>query len=79
MIIKVPTHSQFNYEVLIHKDRHQDAMKWCEEQFDTRWQAVGNRAGIWCVFWAGRDHFDQYRFCFVYEQDYVWFLLRWSS
>lgn len=73
----ITTYCHLDYEVLIHKRQHHAAMRWCEEQHGARWEAIGNRSGVWCVFWAGRDHYDQYRFCFAHEKDMIWFALRW--
>ena len=67
-----------DYEVLLHKDRHRAAQKWCQKQFGRRWEAIGYREGRWSLFWAGRDAFDQYRFCFAHERDMLMFILRWS-
>jgi hypothetical protein len=73
------TYRHLDHEVLIHKSRHHAAMRWCEAEFGLCWEAIGHRQGIWCVFWAGRDHYDRYRFCFAHERDMIWFTLRWSS
>jgi hypothetical protein len=73
----VQTYRHLDHEVLIHRDQHRAAQEWCEEQFGRRWEAIGYRAGIWTVFWGGRESFDQYRFCFAHEKDLVWFTLRW--
>lgn len=67
-----------DYEVLVQKDTHRHAGKWCEEQYGERWNPINNRSGRWCMFWAGMSDFDKYRFCFVDEKDYMMFLLRWS-
>jgi hypothetical protein len=74
----ITTYRHLNHEVLIHKDQHRAAMKWCEAQFGKRWEAIGYRAGTWTVFWSGRDHYDKYRFCFALEQDMLLFTLRWA-
>lgn len=67
------------HEVFIHKSVQREAAQWCREQYGERWQATGrgNRQGVWTVFWAGRDSFSMYRFCFVNEQDMILFILRW--
>jgi hypothetical protein len=70
-------YSHLDHEVLIHKSRHRAAQEWCEQQFGRQWEAIGYRSGTWAVFWAGRESFDQYRFCFAQEKDLVWFTLRW--
>lgn len=72
------TYSHLDHEVLVHKDLHNAAGRWCEEQFGQRWEAIGHRSGRWSMFWAGRNDFDKYRFCFALEQDMIWFVLRWS-
>jgi hypothetical protein len=74
----ITTYRHLDHEVLIHKNQHHAAMRWCEAEFGLRWEAIGHRQGIWCVFWAGRDHYDRYRFCFAREKDMIWFTLRWS-
>lgn len=70
--------AHLDHDVLVHKDKYRAAGQWCEAQFGKRWEAIGYRAGTWCVFWAGRDHFDQYQFCFANEQDMMWFMMRWN-
>ena len=75
---EVIEYRHLDYEVMIHKSQHRAAMRWCEAQFGKRWEAIGYRAGTWAVFWAGRDHFDQYQFCFALEQDMLLFTLRWA-
>ena len=51
---------------------------WCEDQFGSPWQAVGDPHGRWCYFWCGpRDH-AYYRFQFREQADAVLFALRWS-
>lgn len=72
-------YGHLDHEVLVESPKHGPAGKWCEQQFGTRWEVVGNRSGRWCLFWAGRDAPKKYRFCFADEQDMVWFVLRWSS
>ena len=73
----VQKYSHLDYEVMIYKDQCRKVMRWCEEQHGPRWEAVGNRSGIWCVFWAGREHTDRYKFCFAHERDMLMFVLRW--
>ena len=72
------TYRHLDHEVLIHKRQYHNAMQWCYAEFGKRWEAIGYRTGVWAVFWAGMESFDQYRFCFAREQDMVWFTLRWS-
>jgi hypothetical protein len=74
----VQKYRHLDYEVLIHKSQHHAVMRWCEEQHGPRWESLGNRSGVWSVYWAGRDHYDQYRFCFALEQDLLLFVLRWA-
>jgi hypothetical protein len=73
----VQKHSHLDYEVMIHKDRYRAAHEWCQKQFGRRWEAIGYRTGVWCVFWAGKAHCYQYRFCFAHQQDMMMFVLRW--
>lgn len=75
--MKQNEYKHLDHEVLIHKDNHVPAGQWCEEQLGQRWEAVGYRSGRWCMFWAGRNDFDKYRFCFATEHDLMWFKLRW--
>ena len=70
-------YSHLDYEVMIHKDQRRAAQEWCQEQLGRRWEAIGYRTGVWAVFWAGRGHTDQYRFCFARERDMLMFVLRW--
>lgn len=72
------TYRHLDHEVLVHKNLHRAAGHWCEQQFGQRWEAISHRSGRWAMFWAGRDNFDKYSFCFAEEQDMVWFKLRWS-
>jgi hypothetical protein len=74
----VQKYRHLDYEVLIHKDQYREASRWCRLQFGLRWEAIGYREGRWCLFWAGRDQPDQYRFCFALEQDLLLFVLRWA-
>lgn len=54
------------------------AVVWCEEQFGPRWEAIGNRAGTWCVFWSGRRTVEGcYQWWFETEQQKILFALRW--
>jgi hypothetical protein len=54
------------HEVLIH-----------QENFGNKWKAIDNRAGVWAVFWFGRDDFSTYRYIFANERDAALFILRW--
>ncbi len=78
MITTVQQYSHLDHEVMIHRDQCRRVMRWCEEQYGPRWEAIGNRTGVWSVFWAGRGHTDQYRFCFAKEKDMLLFILRWA-
>ena len=75
----IPKESTYlDHEVLVHKDLHRPAGRWCEQQFGRRWEAIGHRSGRWCMFWAGPNDSNKYRFCFADEQDMMWFMLQWS-
>jgi len=70
---------KLDHEILIDAHKHRDAGAWCLQQFGKRWEAIGkNTDGDWCMFWAGRDAFDKYRFCFAQEADAIVFALKWS-
>jgi hypothetical protein len=71
-------HSRLDYEILVDSIKHRPAMKWCEQQFGTRWNVIDNRTGQWALFWAGRGMTDKYRFCFAVKEDMMMFILRWS-
>jgi hypothetical protein len=75
----VQQYRHLDYEVLINSGQHNQAGRWCTEQFGKRWEAIGYRAGRWSMFWAGREHPGKYRFCFALERDMIWFTLRWAS
>jgi hypothetical protein len=68
---------QLTHIVTIHKSHKDDAQAWCQQQFGRRWDLINNRDGAWSMFWAGRDHYEEYRFSFAHEQDAAWFALRW--
>ena len=74
----VQKYRHLDHEVLISSKQYREASRWCRHQFGPNWEAIGYREGRWCVFWAGRNHSDKYRFCFALEQDLILFLLRWS-
>jgi hypothetical protein len=65
--------------VIIHKTQQRQAEKWCREQLGQRWEAIGNRSGLWCCFWAGNKDHDKYRFYFQNEKDALVFGLKWAS
>jgi hypothetical protein len=77
VIETVQQYRHLDHEVLIDSTNHRDAAQWCEEQLGKRWEAMSYRSGRWCMFWAGRNNFDKYRFCFALEQDKLVFMLRW--
>jgi len=80
MVIRpVKTRRSLEYEVYIDAHRHGEAGKWCEQEFGQRWEAIGHTDGLWCMFWAGRDAHDKYRFCFAEEKQRMWFSLKWLS
>jgi hypothetical protein len=70
---------RLEFEVLVDAHSQGEARQWCEHHFGKRWEVTGNREGMWCMFWAGREAFDKYRFCFAEEKQRNWFILRWAS
>ena len=75
---------QLPYGVQTPKDIVEPARQWCIEQWGHRWEAVGNREGIWCVFWGGFGMSSQkrdshYQWWFETEQQQMLFTLRWLS
>jgi hypothetical protein len=78
VIETVQQYRHLDHEVLIDSGKHNDAARWCAEQFGRRWEAIGHRSGRWCLFWAGPGAGPgKYRFCFALEQDMLVFMLRW--
>lgn len=75
MVIKAP-----EYQIIVSRDKHNDAAKWCEEKFGKRWSAIDNRSGSWCCFWTGfrKKNPGMYSFHFNNERDAVEFALRWA-
>lgn len=66
-------------EVLVHKDQHREAERWCRENLGTRWSVIDNRAGTWSCFWAGhRKNFAAYRYYFKNAEDATIFALKFS-
>jgi hypothetical protein len=58
------------------------AKAWCQEQWGHRWEAVGDREGIWTVFWGGNqveNYPSTYQWWFETEQQQMLFTLRWLS
>jgi hypothetical protein len=69
-----------NIEVVIHKDQHRDAERWCRENLGKRWSVLDNRDGIWSCFWDGRrKNYAAYRYCFKNAEDATIFALKFSS
>jgi hypothetical protein len=68
---------KLDYEILVDAHKHCAAGAWCQQQFGKRWEVIGNRDGYWCMFWAGREAHDKYRFCFAREEDALIFTLKW--
>jgi hypothetical protein len=65
------------YTIRIHKNKHHEVEQWCKEHIGERWEAIGNRDGNWCCFWAGRKDFAGYNFHFAREEDMIWVALKW--
>lgn len=63
--------------VCIHKSKFHDAEVWCRNNLGPRWEALGNRSGIWCCFWAGTRDMIHYNFYFLKEEDALIFRLKW--
>lgn len=61
---------------------HWAMIRWCTDQFGTRWNAVPRnkteRNGVWTVFWCGLDNPTCYRWLFKNESDATIFSLRWA-
>ncbi len=72
------------YEVLVLKHKHKDAEQWCQENLGPRWEAIGNRSGIWTCFWAGFPRppdpvkSGSYRYYFESAEDAMMFVLRFG-
>jgi hypothetical protein len=67
------------HTVQIHKSKHREAETWCRENLGPRWEALGNREGNWCCFWAGpRVKFQGYNYYFASERDAVIVSLKFS-
>jgi hypothetical protein len=69
---------KLDHEILVDAHKHRDAGAWCQQQFGKRWEVIGHSDGYWCMFWAGREAHDKYRFCFAQEADAIVFALKWS-
>ena len=66
-------------EVIVHKDQHRDAERWCTQNLGKRWSVLDNRDGVWSCFWAGfREHHGAYRYCFKNAEDATMFAMKWS-
>lgn len=72
------TLKKLDYEILVPKESHLQAINWCETQFGQRWAVTDNRDGSWSCFWAGFDRGGYYRFCFNRSEDALLFALKWS-
>lgn len=70
---------QLPYGVQTDKKVVHEAEHWCVTQWGPRWEAVGNRAGTWCLFWGGRDRFNNYQWWFETEEQRMWFTLKWGE
>jgi hypothetical protein len=70
---------QLPYGVQTDKKVVHEAEHWCVTQWGPRWEAVGNRTGTWCLFWAGRDRFNNYQWWFETEEQRMWFTLKWGE
>lgn len=66
------------HTVKIHKSKHRQAQHWCRERLGATWNAIDNKSGTWCCFWAGSKDFEYYDFYFLNEQDMIWAALKWS-
>ena len=86
MTVKPVRIKDFPYQVLISKDRHNQAESWCKEKWGERWSVLDNQQGTWCCFWGGfrevwggfREAKGGYLYHFAYEKDALEFILRWS-
>lgn len=67
----------FQYIQLLKRKNIEEVKVWCASQFGQRLGVPDTMHGSWCVFWAGRQLPDHYRFHFENERDYLWFRLRW--
>ena len=76
-VIEASAMNRLPYTVRIHKTQSRKAMHWCEQNLGPRWEAIGNKNGIWCCFWAGRDDYEHYNFYFLNERDMIWVALKW--
>lgn len=70
---------EFPYHTETYKTNHWEASEWCEEQFGTRWNPIDNRNGTWSTFWKGRSIPGSYDWYFLYERDYLLFLLKYGK
>jgi hypothetical protein len=77
-IIEAISMKELPYSIRIHKSKHHDVERWCEQNLGPRWSVTGNRQGKWTCFWAGREDFACYNFYFAGEEDLVWVALKWA-
>lgn len=69
---------QLTYGQQTRLDKLWVAEAWCTEQWGKRWNAIDNREGTWCVFWAGPGkNFHTYQWWFATEEQLTLFTLRW--
>lgn len=66
------------YHVQVHKSKHYLAEAWCQEYLGPRWEAMGNKTGTWCCFWAGRKNYAGYDYYFADSYDSIVFALKWA-
>jgi hypothetical protein len=73
---------QLPYGIQTNKSVLGPGSTWCKEQWGPRWEAIGNRQGTWCVFWAGpatgNTHPSMYQWWFETEEQRTWFTLKWT-
>jgi hypothetical protein len=73
---------KLEYGAFTSKNVLEEAKEWCEARWGARWEAIGNREGSWCVFWAGPGYIKygqgQYQWWFETEEQRLLFALRWS-
>ena len=76
--IKPVKSTDFSYHVFVDKKYHREAKKWCRENLGPRWEAFGNRSGVWCCFWGGTRCYAKYKYFFSSEEVAVLFSLKWA-
>lgn len=70
-------HDDLPHKIQIEKNNRNlyEMEDWCKNNLGPRWEAIGNRQGIWCCFWAGVKQHKMYDFYFANESDMIWFKL----